>query len=350
MVLKKKTALIAAICIALCVISGRGNGKPAEQTTTAAVSGGNVTDAETYSIDYLVLVNKQNPLPEGWESRIRTESTVNYDNDEVVVEKKAFDAYLRLKSDLEKEGIFIGLDSSLRTVAEQQRIMDDFTREYGADYAAKTVATPGLSEHHTGLALDLYLIVDGKDIIENEDLIKYTDIWAKIHEKLPEYGFILRYLDDKEHITGYGYEPWHLRYIDDADKAKEITSKGLTLEEYLGAVSPDKAVVDYGNSKIYTREELKEAAVQVKCRFATFKGCELRSIRYAGDDSSGEEDLERMNELDKGKGYTQVVLFLTDFRTSAQTGGDFDPDTEIKDHRWWLARADGGWQLLEWGA
>lgn len=257
MIMKKKTALIAAVCIALCVISGCGNGKPAEQTTTVAVSDGNVSDSETYSIDYLVLVNKLNPLPEGWESSLKTESTVNYDNDEVVVEKKAYDAYLRLKADLEKEGIFIGLDSSLRTVAEQQRIMDEFTKEKGADYAAKTVATPGLSEHHTGLALDLYLIVDGKDIIENDDLIKYTDIWAKIHEKLPEYGFILRYLDDKEHITGYGYEPWHIRYIDDADKAKEITSKGVTLEEYLGAVTPDKAAADYGSSKIYTQEELK---------------------------------------------------------------------------------------------
>ena len=100
-----------------------------------------------------MLVNKLNPLPDGWESSLKTESTVNYDNDEVVVEKKAYDAYLRLKADLEKEGIFIGLDSSLRTVAEQQRIMDEFTKEKGADYAAKTVATPGLSEHNTGLAL-----------------------------------------------------------------------------------------------------------------------------------------------------------------------------------------------------
>ena len=348
--MKKKTALIAAICVALCVTSGCGNGKPAEQTITSAVSGGSVSDAETYSIDYLVLVNKLNPLPDGWESSLKTESTVNYDNDEVVVEKKAYDAYLRLKADLEKEGIFIGLDSSLRTVAEQQRIMDEFTKEKGADYAAKTVATPGLSEHHTGLALDLYLIVDGKDIIENDDLIKYTDIWAKIHEKLPEYGFILRYLDDKEHITGYGYEPWHLRYIDDANKAKEITSKGVTLEEYLGAVAPDKAVVDYGNSAIYTQEELKEAAVQVKCKFAMFAGCELQSIRYAGDESCSEEDLKRMNELDKSRNYTQVGLFLTDFKTSAQTGGEFAPDTEIKDYKWWLARADGGWQLIDRGA
>ena len=61
------------------------------------------------------------------------------------------------------------LDSARRSVESQQEIMDHFTEKYGADYAAKVVAVPGYSEHHTGLALDLYLIVDGKDIVYNED-------------------------------------------------------------------------------------------------------------------------------------------------------------------------------------
>ena len=57
--------------------------------------------------------------------------------------------------------------------------MDRFIEKYGADYANKTVAQPGYSEHHTGLALDLYLIIDGKDVVENEDMIQYPEIWAK---------------------------------------------------------------------------------------------------------------------------------------------------------------------------
>ncbi len=152
------------------------------------------------------------------------------------VEAKAYAAYLKLKEELEKEGIYVGLDSARRSVAEQQRIMDDFIKKYGEDYAKKTVATPGYSEHHTGLALDLYLFVDGKDVIENEYLVRYTDIWAKIHEKLPKYGFILRYLEGKDKITGYSYEPWHIRYIDNPEIAKKITDSGQTLEEYLGHV------------------------------------------------------------------------------------------------------------------
>ena len=65
-------------------------------------------------------------------------------------------------------------------------------------------------------------------------LIEYTDIWARIHELLPEYGFILRYLEGKESITGYGYEPWHIRYVGSPETAKDIAGQGLTLEEYLG--------------------------------------------------------------------------------------------------------------------
>ena len=65
-------------------------------------------------------------------------------------------------------------------------------------------------------------------------MIAEKEIFAKVHEKLADYGFILRYLEWKEDITWYGYEPWHLRYVGDVEIAKEIMEKWLTLEEYLG--------------------------------------------------------------------------------------------------------------------
>ena len=190
-------------------------------------------------INYLVLVNKLNALPEGWEEALKTVTITNSVGDEVEVEVRAYDAYLALKEDLEKnEGIYIELDSARRSVAAQQDIMDRFIEKYGADYAAKTVATPGYSEHHTGLALDLYFRLkneDGQftDVYYNEDMVKYPEIWEKIHARLAGYGFILRYPEGKEQITGYGYEPWHIRYVDSVDIAKEITNQGITLEEYL---------------------------------------------------------------------------------------------------------------------
>ena len=70
--------------------------------------------------------------------------------------------------------------------------------------------------------------------------MQYPEVWEKIHAKLAGYGFILRYPEGKEQITGYAYEPWHIRYLDNAEIAKEITEEGLTLEEYLsGTKTPD---------------------------------------------------------------------------------------------------------------
>ena len=184
-------------------------------------------------IDYLVLVNKTHQLPAYWESVLKTVTTTNTVGDQVEAEYKAYAAYLKLKEAMAAEGVDIQLDSGRRSVAEQQDIWDRFMIKYGEEYTVKTVAVPGYSEHQTGLALDLYFILDGTTVYYNEDLVQYPEVWAKIHAKLADYGFILRYLEGKEDITGYSYEPWHIRYIDDVALAKDITARGITLEEYL---------------------------------------------------------------------------------------------------------------------
>lgn len=180
------------------------------------------------TVDYLIVVDDSHPVPDGWEEKIGLVKTTNAVGDEVRTEKTAYESYLRLKEALEKEGVHVDLDSAFRSTEEQQKIIDDFTGKYGEEYARTYAAVPGTSEHHTGLALDLFLIVDGNIVYENEDLLRYPEIWAKIHEKLPEYGFILRYTGE----NGTVYEPWHIRYVG-VEAAKEITEKGLTLEEYL---------------------------------------------------------------------------------------------------------------------
>ena len=307
---------------------------------------------ENEGIDYLALVNKLNPLPEGWEEALETVHVTNSLGDDVEVEARAYAAYELLRADLlENDGIEIELDSARRSIAAQQDIMDRFIEKYGADYAAKTVAQPGYSEHHTGLALDLYFRLDGADVYYNEDMVQYPEIWEKIHAKLADYGFILRYLPDKEHITGYGYEPWHIRYVDDTGIAREIMSQsGMTLEVYLGAVNDTDPVIDYGASELYTEEELAEAAVQIKCRFASFAGCELHALRYAGDGVNTPENLEWLNGLDEGNTYTECIEFLGDFHSPAEGMGAWAPDMEYTDYQWWLARTEeGGWQLLSWG-
>ena len=175
-------------------------------------------------IDYLIIVDADHRLPDDWEDRVKTVSSVNSVGDEVRTEEATYRAYLKMKEALEKEGIHVELDSAYRTVEEQQKIIDDFTEKYGSDYAHTYAAEPGTSEHHTGLAIDLYLIVDGKTAYENEDLVKYPEIWARIHEIMPEYGFIQR----------YSFEDWHLRFVG-REAAEEMTEKGLTLEEYVSS-------------------------------------------------------------------------------------------------------------------
>ena len=309
-------------------------------------------------IDYLALVNKLNALPDGWEDALKTEFITNSVGDIVEVEKSAYAAYTRLKADLAwSDNIYLELDSARRTVEEQQDIMDRFIEKYGADYAAKTVAQPGYSEHHTGLALDLYFIIQQKngefaEVYYNEDMEKeeYKSVWDTIHSKLAEYGFILRYLEGEEHITGYRYEPWHIRYVGSPDIAKEIMSKpGTTLEEYLAGKDAPEVEIDLGSSGLYTENELYDAMLAIKCSFAALPGCELHSLRYAGDDANSAESIEWVNTLKENAGFTEVCEFLMDFNSGSEMPA-MNPNSEYVNYQWWLARKDGGdWEIVSWG-
>ena len=194
---------------------------------------------EETKYNYLVLVNKQNKLPDDWEKNLELTDTKNAWDEDIKVEKKAFEQYKKLaeevNKDLEEYNAKIELDSTYRSVKEQQELWDRWSKdpEKGPEYVKKFVAVPGYSEHHTGLAIDICLVIDGEIVADNDDMIAKREIFSKVHAKLAKYGFILRYLEGKDDITGYSYEPWHLRYIDDSKIAKEIMDKNLTLEEYL---------------------------------------------------------------------------------------------------------------------
>ncbi|MBQ4177266.1 MAG: M15 family metallopeptidase [Lachnospiraceae bacterium] len=359
--MKKCIFLLMSLCLPLCGFTASAESTEAisaEPESIEAVS----TETEmtqAAGIDYLALVNKLNPLPEGWEESLKTVTITNSVGDDVEVEEKAYAAYELLKADLEEnDGIYTELDSARRSIAEQQDIMDRFTEKYGADYAAKTVAQPGYSEHHTGLALDLYFRIkdeDGSftDVYYNEDMEKeeYRGIWDTIHSKLADYGFILRYLEGEEHITGYRYEPWHIRYVDSADIAGEIMSQpGLTLEEYLAGGDAPEVSIDLTGSELYTEEELYDSMLAVKCRFASWEGCELHAIRYGGDEAVTQENLDWLNSLNEDAGYTQVMELLMDFHTDADIQGAWEPDQEYTDYQWWLARPeDGDWEIVSNG-
>lgn len=95
--------------------------------------------------------------------------------------------------------------------------------------AAKWVAPPGTSEHHTGLAVDI--VTPTHQVMNHAFADTAAAKWMKAH--CAEYGFILRYPEDKQDVTGITFEPWHFRYVGVKD-AKAVMSAGVCLEEYLG--------------------------------------------------------------------------------------------------------------------
>ncbi len=189
--------------------------------------------AETIKTNYLLIVNKENKIDEHFADTIELVETKDVEGGTIQIEKKTFEAYQNLKNALEKEGIIIGIDSCYRSIDEQKRIQNYFLQKYGEEYTRAIVAEPGTSEHHTGFAIDIVPFVDGKWIVENDDMIALPELFEKIHKILPEYGFILRFMEDKVDVTGYAYEPWHIRFVGEPKIAQEITQSHLALEEFV---------------------------------------------------------------------------------------------------------------------
>ncbi len=120
--------------------------------------------------------------------------------------------------------------SGWRSQREQQDIWDDTLKSDGLEFTQKFVAVPGHSEHQTGLAIDLGLRQEHIDFICPE--FPYSGICQTFREKAAAYGFIQRYPEGKESVTGIGHEPWHFRYVG-APHAEIMEKNGLTLEEYI---------------------------------------------------------------------------------------------------------------------
>ncbi len=143
--------------------------------------------------------------------------------------KEANEAFKRLCADAAKEGIEIRITTAYRGYGFQKTLYDRYVKNDGKAAADTYSARPGYSEHQTGLAMDL----GGKTPSGTWDLGYFdgTDAFHWMQEHAVEYGFILRFPEDKVDITGYQYEPWHYRYVG-VDAARVIWDEDLCLEEY----------------------------------------------------------------------------------------------------------------------
>ncbi len=151
------------------------------------------------------------------------------------VDPVAMSAFEEMQKAAYAEGCNIYISSGFRSYSRQDEIYNRYVSRDGKDAADTYSARPGHSEHQTGLAFDLNTI---------DSSFADTPEGKWVAENCHKYGFIVRYAKDKEHITGYMYEPWHIRYLG-TEIATAVYESGLCLEEYLGITS---SYEDFENS------------------------------------------------------------------------------------------------------
>ena len=115
-----------------------------------------------------------------------------------------------------------------------------------------------------------------------------------------------------------------------------------------------EAEINYGDSSIYSEEDMNEAIKLIREEFDTWEGCELHSISYSSDDECSAENIAWLNELASANGieenFTQCIMFKSNFHSPKNDSGAWNPEKEYTDWQWWLARSEGGeWKLLTWG-
>ncbi len=139
--------------------------------------------------------------------------------------REACEAYVAMADAAKEAGCPILCNSPYRSYIKQQSLYNDYANRYSPDLADTYSARPGFSEHQTGLCVDI--TAEDAEYTSFDETDAFRWMLAHAHE----YGFILRYGEGAEYVTGYIYEPWHYRYVG-REAAEFIRSHDLTLEEY----------------------------------------------------------------------------------------------------------------------
>ena len=201
----KITGVKAGECIVTVTSEDNPNVKAEVKVT---ISG----EASLTYINGILIANKTYSLPESYAPGI---------------DKTAESALNKMINAAKQDGINLFIKSGYRSYSTQKTLYNNYVARDGVAAADRYSARPGHSEHQTGLAFDLNSL---------EQSFGETKEGKWLAEHCHEYGFIIRYPKDKEDVTGYMYEPWHVRYLGE-DIAKDVYESGKCLEEYLGITS-----------------------------------------------------------------------------------------------------------------
>lgn len=228
-------------CLRAGIIQGCGDGtvRPQGEATRAEVAtilyrlslmmeeDGYVIGPGNISEDWrFILVNRWNPVPDGYVSGLSLTYISNYQQ----IDSRIYDDYRAMISAMQSAGLTPYVNSGFRTNSYQQMLYNNKISQYmsygysRADaelLAMQWVAVPGTSEHEIGLAIDF-----------NMNMYNSTAVHTWLENNAHYYGFIYRYQSDKMDMTGIQPEPWHYRYVG-VDNAIRVTESGLCLEEYI---------------------------------------------------------------------------------------------------------------------
>lgn len=171
-----------------------------------------------------VLVNKYNYLPNYFvpDDLVTLDE---YSKGGIKLVKEAYEAFKKMASNAELEGLKLRIVSAYRSYDYQKNLYNSYLKTDSKQNVDTYSARPGFSEHQTGLAIDI------DNTKENYNRFHITQEFTWMKENSYKYGFILRYELGKENITGYQYEPWHYRYVG-TQISDYIYKNNLTYEEY----------------------------------------------------------------------------------------------------------------------
>lgn len=194
--------------------------KPEEQKPPVEVDSGgypvkHIEPAEPTYIDGVMIVNKTNPLPK----------TYNKGED-----PEARAAFEKMAAGAQKDGFTLVAFSGYRSYDYQTTLYNNYMNRDGKAAADRYSARPGYSEHQTGLTYDIG--EKGREDLWLTSEFGESPAGQWLVKNAHKYGFILRYPEGKEDITGYMYESWHFRYVG-VELATAIYESNKTLEEYL---------------------------------------------------------------------------------------------------------------------
>ncbi len=177
--------------------------------------------------DYLILVNKYYHLPSDYEpdDLVKVNNKYYYGENHQI-RQVTYDAFKNMWEAAYNEDIYLIINSSYRTFDEQKSVYDDYKDSKGTTYADSIAARPGYSEHQTGLSLDIF-----SKTHTTTSNFKDSPAYIWLQNNAYKYGFIERYTEEAEEITGFSAESWHWRYVG-IEAATYIHENNITFDEY----------------------------------------------------------------------------------------------------------------------